>query len=85
MKPFEIARVDTVEEQEYQAAIPIEELQCALDIAIELESQSKDEIKRAGWKLVHLSENLQLYKRRDKLKPEEPVEYLMTGAVELWS
>ena len=82
LKPFEIESIDPIKCREEEGVIPFKELQYAVDAAIELYSKGEDDIIRAGWNLVHSSENLCLYKRRDKLKPDEPVEYLMTGKID---
>ena len=63
--------------------IPISELAGALEKALEISSQSHEEIKRSGWKVVHQSDIFSLYKRRLK-RPgggDGPVEYLMTGTL----
>lgn len=63
--------------------IPITELAGALERAINISGQSQEEIKKSGWKIVHLSDIFSLYKRRLK-RPgggDGPVEYLMTGTL----
>jgi hypothetical protein len=63
--------------------IPITELADALEKALKISSQSHEEIKKSGWKVVHQSDIFSLYKRRLK-RPgggDGPVEYLMTGTL----
>ena len=75
------ANVEPVDVRSY--LIPISELAGALEKALEISSQSHEEIKKSGWKVVHQSDIFSLYKRRLK-RPgggDGPVEYLMTGAL----
>lgn len=62
--------------------IPFAELNRTLDETLLIASQSVEEIKRAGWKVVHQSELFSLYKRRSLPNNEGPVEYLMTGKID---
>lgn len=67
--------------EELHRVIPNTELNYTLEQALIIAGQSAEDIKQAGWKLIHKSEMFSLYKRRSLPNNQGPVEYLMTGKV----
>ena len=61
--------------------IPASELNATLEEALLIASKSAEEIKQAGWKVVHKSDLFSLYKRRSLPNNQGPVEYMMTGKI----
>ena len=62
--------------------LPLTELNSALEQTMLIASHSADDIKKAGWKVVHQSDLFSLYKRRSLPNNQGPVEYLMTGKID---
>lgn len=79
----EIAEESQIEPDARSYLIPIQELSQALEKALKISSQTHEEIKQSGWKVVHQSDIFSLYKRRLKRigGGDGPVEYLMTGTL----
>ena len=67
--------------EELLKIIPNSEMNSTIEDAAAIASQSQDEIKQAGWKLVHKGEYFSLYKRRSLPNNQGPVEYLMMGKI----
>lgn len=67
---------------EAKQLIKVDEMDSALEKTLDLAEKSKEEIVKANWRLVHDSDNFQLYKRRDEPATpggHSPVVYLMIG------
>jgi hypothetical protein len=66
-----------------ESVISNENISTAFDRALDILSKTREDIKHAGWKLIHKGNLFDIYKRKEIINDSDsPIEYLMTGSFE---